>query len=74
MTTIEQLPNIMILRQFPAQIAGFQEQNRAAGEPQANLLTAPQIDSLIRSVSMAAATNPRLANDLKTLLGRRPRS
>ncbi len=71
--TVEHQPDIVLLREIPAQIASLQAQNRAAGKPQPNLLTAPQIDSLIRQVSVASATNPRLANDLKALLGRLPK-
>ena len=76
-TTVENLPHIqdlVICQQFPVMIAGFQQQNTAAGKALPNQLTGVQIQLLIQRVSIIGASNPRLANDLKVLVGRLPRS
>ena len=73
-TTIQQLPDLQNCQQITIMITGFQQQNAAVGKPLPNQLTGVQIQLLIQRVSIIGASNPRLANDLKVLVARLPRS
>lgn len=73
-TVIQNLPGMLDCQQFPLMIAGFQQQNAAAGKPLPNQLTVAQIQLLTQRIQIISVSNPRLANDLKVLVGRLPRS
>jgi hypothetical protein len=66
--------DLVFLQAFPIQMATLQAQNQASGSITPTHLTAQQIDVLIQQVDVGCGNNRRLADDLKGLLRRLPKS